>query len=144
MLTTRSSWMTWWQKVITRKEDTRTPGKTFVNRPNLANQIVGMLTRFWQNSIAFMKDIEAMYYQVMVPEHRKTFIKLLWWIDHNIDKDSIFFAMCVHVFGGASLVSWLCKLCLKKNICWQCRGVWKRSSWYNAKQLPCRWSIKVS
>ena len=52
-----------------------------------------------------MKDIEAMYYQLMVPEHRKTFIKLLWWIDHNIDKDAIFFAMCVHVFGGASLAS---------------------------------------
>ena len=32
---------------------------------DLTNQVVGILTRFWQNNIVFMADIEAMYYQVM-------------------------------------------------------------------------------
>ena len=41
-----------------------------------------------------------------------------------------------------SMFSQLCKLCLKENICWQCWGVWERSS-CDRKQLLCRWSIKV-
>ena len=73
--------------------------------PDLTIQIVGVFTRFWQNSIAFMADIEVMYYQVMVPEHQHTFIKFLWWNDHNIDEDPIDFAMCVHFFGEASSAS---------------------------------------
>ena len=43
--------------------------KELLTGPDLTNQVVGVLTRFRQNSIAFMVDIEAMYYQVMVPEH---------------------------------------------------------------------------
>ena len=72
---------------------------------DLTNQVVGVLKRFRQNSISFMADIEAMCYQVMVPEHQQTFIKFLWWNDHNIDEDPVDFAMCVHVFGGASSAS---------------------------------------
>ena len=52
-----------------------------------------------------MADIEAMYYQMMVPEHQQTFLKFLWWNDHNLDEDPVDFAMCVHVFGGASSAS---------------------------------------
>ena len=72
---------------------------------DLTNQVVGVLKRFRQNSISFMADIEAMCYQVMVPEHQQTFIKFLWWNDHNIDEDPVDFAICVHALGGASSVN---------------------------------------
>ena len=81
--------------------DEQSLNKELLTGPDLTNQILGVLTRFWQNSIAFMADIEAMYYQLVVPEHQQTFIKFLWWNDHNIDEDPVYFAMCVHVFWGA-------------------------------------------
>ena len=43
-----------------------------------------MITRFRQNSIAFMADIEAMYYQVMVSEHQQTFIKFVVGMTQHI------------------------------------------------------------
>ena len=81
--------------------DEQSLNKELLTGPDLTNQILGVLTRFWQNSIAFMADIEAMYYQLVVPEHQQTFIKFLWWNDRNIDEDPVDFAMCVHVFWGA-------------------------------------------
>ena len=53
--------------------------------PHLANPIVGVLTRFKQGEVAFMADIESIYYQVRVPEYQQPFIKFLWWENHNID-----------------------------------------------------------
>ena len=67
--------------------DERSPKKELLTGPDLTNQIAGVLTRFQQKSIAFMVDIEAMYYQVMVLEHQQTFIKFLWWTDHNKNED---------------------------------------------------------
>ena len=78
--------------------DEQSLNKELLTGPDLTSQILGVLTRFWQNSIAFMADIEAMYYQLVVPEHQQTFIKFLWWNDCNIDEDPVDFAMCVHVF----------------------------------------------
>ena len=52
-----------------------------------------------------MANIEAMYYEVIVPKHQQTFIKFLWWHDHNTDEDPVDFAMCVHIFGRESSAS---------------------------------------
>ena len=72
---------------------------------NLTNSIVGVLTRFRQGEVAFMVDIESMYYQVRVSEHQQSFIKFLWWDNHNIEEEPSDFAMCAHVFGGVSSAS---------------------------------------
>ena len=45
--------------------DGRSLNKELLTGPDLTNQVVWVLTRFRQNSIAFMADIEAMYCQVM-------------------------------------------------------------------------------
>ena len=68
--------------------------------PDLTNPTVGILTRFRQDEVAFMADIESMYYQVRVPEYQQSFIKFLWWENHNIEEEPSDFAMCAHVFGG--------------------------------------------
>ena len=68
--------------------------------PDLTNPIFGVLTRFRQGEVAFMADTVSMYYQVRVPEYQQTFIKFLWWENHNIEEEPSDFAMCAHVFGG--------------------------------------------
>ena len=73
-----------------------------VTGPDLTNLIVGVLTRFRQGKVAFMADIESMYYQVRVAEYQQTFIKFLWWENHNIEEEPSDFAVCAHGFGGVS------------------------------------------
>ena len=52
-----------------------------------------------------MADIESTHYQVRVPEYQQSFIKFLWWENHNIEEEPSDFAMCAHVFGGVSSAS---------------------------------------
>ena len=52
-----------------------------------------------------MVNMESMYYQVRVPEYQQSFIKFLWWENHNIEEEPSDFAMCAHVFGGVSSAS---------------------------------------
>ena len=87
------------------------PGKSLNKEllpgPNLTNPIVGVLTRFRQCEVAFIADKESMYYQVSVPEYQQTFIKFLWWENHNIEEEPSDFELCAHVFGGVSSASCL-------------------------------------
>ena len=70
--------------------------------PNLTNTLVGVLTRFRQEQIAFMSDIEAMFYQVQVPPRDCDYLRILWWPDGDLNKDPEEYQMLVHLFGGAS------------------------------------------
>lgn len=47
--------------------------------PDLANTLIGVLLRFRQEKIAFMADIEAMFYQVQVHDNHRDFLRFLWW-----------------------------------------------------------------
>ena len=49
-----------------------------------------------------MADVESMYYQVQVPKNQQTYLKFLWWENHDIECHPQEFVMCAHVFGGAS------------------------------------------
>lgn len=55
--------------------------------PDLTNSLVGVLTRFRKEDVAIMADIEAMYYQVKVPEEDTDFMRFLWWPEGNIEHD---------------------------------------------------------
>ena len=83
----------------------RSLNQELLTGPDLTNPTVGVLTRFQQGEVAFMADIESMYYQVMVSEYQQSFIKFLWWENHNIEEKPSDFAMCTHVFGGTSSAS---------------------------------------
>ena len=71
--------------------------------PDLTNPIVVILTGFRQGEVAFIADIESMYYQLRVPEYQQTLIKFLWLKNRNIEKEPADFAMCSHVFGVLSV-----------------------------------------
>ena len=75
--------------------------KELLPGPELTNQIVSILIRFREERVAVMADVESMHYQVQVPENQQTYLKLLWWENHDIECHPQEFVMCAHVFGGA-------------------------------------------
>ncbi len=70
--------------------------------PDLANSLVGVLVRFRKEDIALMADIEAMFYQVLIPESQRSYFRFLWWKDGDLDGEVEEFEMCVHPFGAVS------------------------------------------
>ena len=70
--------------------------------PDLTNQIVRILLRFREGRVAFMVDIEAVLYQVRVPEEHRRLLIFLWWKDNNTSNDIVDYEMNTHVFGGTS------------------------------------------
>lgn len=70
--------------------------------PDLTNTLVGVLMRFRQEPIAFMADIEAMFYQVRVRPEDCNYLRFLWWPDGDVEREPEEYQMLVHLFGGAS------------------------------------------
>ena len=70
--------------------------------PDLTNTLVGVLTRFREEPVAFMSDIEAMFYQVRVQPSDCNYLRFLWWPEGDLDKEPEEYEMLVHLFGGAS------------------------------------------
>ena len=77
--------------------------KQLIAGPDLANQLVGVLTRVREEHIAYMADIEAMFHQVRVLENQRSLLRFLWWEQGNPRMKIEKFEMCVHLFGGKSL-----------------------------------------
>lgn len=55
--------------------------------PDLTNSLVGVLSRFREEQIALMSDIEAMFHQVRVRPSDCDALRFLWWPDGNLDND---------------------------------------------------------
>ena len=70
--------------------------------PELINSLVGMLTRFRQEALAFMSDIEAMFLQVRVRPSDCDALRFLRWPDGDLTANPEECQMIVHIFGGAS------------------------------------------
>lgn len=70
--------------------------------PDLTNSLVGVLTRFRQEPVAFMADIEAMFYQVFVPVEQRDFLRFLWWPNGDLTDQLEEYRMTVHPFGAVS------------------------------------------
>ena len=70
--------------------------------PDLTNSLVGVLTRFRQDSVAFMSDVQAMFHQVRVNPEDRSALRFLWWPDGNLDLEPEEFMMTVHLFGAVS------------------------------------------
>jgi len=70
--------------------------------PDLTNTLVGVLTRFRQEPVAFMSDIETMFYQVRVQPSDCNYLRFLWWLGGDLEREPEEYRMLVHLFGGAS------------------------------------------
>ena len=71
-----------------------------ISGPDLTN--VGVLTRFREEKIAFIADVETMFQQVRVPEDQRSLLRFLWWENGDIRNPIKDHEMCVHLFGGIS------------------------------------------
>ena len=83
----------------------RSINKELIPGSDLASQLAnhaGILTRFRENKVAFMADIEKMYFEIFVAEEHQCLPKVISWRDGNILDEPIVHEMCVHVFGGVS------------------------------------------
>ena len=76
--------------------------KELIPGPDLANQLVDVLTRFRENKVVFMADVEKMYFQIFVAEEHQCLLRLLWWKNGSILDEPIVYEMCVHLFPGVS------------------------------------------
>ena len=68
--------------------------------PDLTNRLLGVLLRFRENKVAFISDIEKMYYQVRVPGKHADLLRLFWYSGES-DK-IVQYRLLVHVFGARS------------------------------------------
>ena len=72
--------------------------KQLIAGPDLTNQLVGVLTRFREEHIAYMADIEAMFHEVRVPENQRSLLRFPWWEHDDPEMEVEEFEMCVHLF----------------------------------------------
>ncbi len=70
--------------------------------PDMTNSLIGVLTRFRQESVAMIADVEAMYYQVRVTEKDTDMLRFLWWPNGDVSQDLVEYKMVVHLFGAKS------------------------------------------
>ena len=73
-----------------------------VQGPDLTNTLIGVLSRFRQESTAIMADVQQMFYQVLVPVEDCNFLRYLWWPGGDFERAPQEFRMRVHVFGCVS------------------------------------------
>ena len=76
--------------------------ENLLSGPDLTNKLVGVLIRFRVGPVAFLADIQAMFYQVKVPEKQRSFLRFLWWNEGNLDSEITDHEMCIHLFGAVS------------------------------------------
>jgi hypothetical protein len=66
----------------------------------MTNALLGILIRFRKESIAFMADIEAMFYQVRVTKADRDALRFLWWPGGDTNQQPVPYRLTVHPFGG--------------------------------------------
>ena len=62
----------------------------------MTNQIVETMIKFRQDKVAFVADIENMFFIY------ESLLCFLWWQDGDISRQPVDYEMFVHVFGGTS------------------------------------------
>ena len=49
-----------------------------------------------------MGNIEAMFYQVLVPDEQRDFLRFMWWPNSDLNAELVGYRMTVHPFGAVS------------------------------------------
>lgn len=65
--------------------------------PDLTNNLSGVLCRFRLESVAFMCDIEVMFYQVRVTEDCRDMLRFLWWENDDTSRQPQEYRLTVHL-----------------------------------------------
>ena len=76
--------------------------QSLLQEPDLTNNLVGVLCRFRQETVAFSCDVQSMFHQFYVNEEDRDLLRFLWWEGGNLKTRPVEFRMKVHVFGAVS------------------------------------------
>eukprot|EP00079_Xenopus_tropicalis_P026855 XP_012820877.1 PREDICTED: uncharacterized protein LOC101730439 [Xenopus tropicalis] len=68
--------------------------------PDLNNNLLGVLLRFRKDTIAFMADIQQMFYCFLVRPEDRNYLRFFWHKDNDPAQDIIEWRMKVHIFGN--------------------------------------------
>ena len=82
--------------------DGQSLNKQLLQGPDLTNNLIGVLSRFRRERIAFMCDIQAMFHQVKVDVEHCNLLRFLWWDDPEMKRDPVEFRITFHLFGATS------------------------------------------
>jgi len=67
--------------------------------PDLTSKLTGVLTRFRKERVAFMADIEKMFFQVKVTKEEQDYPRFLWWPNGDLTQEPQEYCMTARVFG---------------------------------------------
>ena len=81
--------------------------------PDLTNNIVGVLTRFCQEFVGLVANIQSMFHQVRVEPRDCDALRFLWWPGGDLSAELTEYRIVKHLFGPTSSPS-VVNLCLKK------------------------------
>ena len=81
--------------------------------PDLTNNIVGVLTRFCQEFVGLVANIQSMFHQVRVEPRDCDALRFLWWPGGDLSAELTEYRIVKHLFGATSSPS-VVNLCLKK------------------------------
>ena len=70
--------------------------------PDCSSTLIGVLVRFRQERVAFMANLQCMFYQVKVPVDQRDLLRFLWWPGCDVDQNIIECRMHAHIFGATS------------------------------------------
>ena len=70
--------------------------------PDLTNNLIGVLTRFQQEPVALMADVESMFHQVHVSPRDYDALRFLWWSNNDLNSEPEEYQIMVHLFGATS------------------------------------------
>ena len=68
--------------------------------PNLVNDLIAVLMRFREEKVAFIADVEQMFYRFLVREDHRDFLRFFWYRNNDPDDELMEYRMRVHVFGN--------------------------------------------
>ncbi|XP_068691203.1 uncharacterized protein [Montipora foliosa] len=70
--------------------------------PDFMNDVLGILCRFHQESVAFMTDIKSMFHQFVVSDEHRDLLRFFWWLNGDPSKEVAEYRMKAHLFGASS------------------------------------------
>ena len=70
--------------------------------PDLLNSIVSVFCKFREHQIAFIGDVEKMFYRFKVKEEHRNYLCYLWWKNGDLSTDPVSYRVTVHIFGATS------------------------------------------
>ena len=76
--------------------------KHLLQGPDQLNSLIGVLTRFRKEEVAFTCDIEQMFHSFYVTPKDRNFLRFLWFENNDLTKPIVEYRMNVHLFGAAS------------------------------------------